>query len=361
MGYLSQLLSGKTRFGNEFIGTFIFVLVGTSVLTAISLAWQNTPTPAPTMALGITAFSLTLGWLVYLLKSPQIGHFNPAVTLLLWLRGVIPLKTAGVYIICQIFGAIAASVAVAFLYGSGGVEVRLGAIYPQTTMGAWAAFGAELIGTAIFLAGVSAAMASSTQSRLKSATLIGISFALGYSLAAGVSGGGLNPARALAPQLVAADLSGWWIYLTAPLFAAIGVSLIGGSESKSEQQAKPRQATKPAASTENSAEQKSKLEPDDTDQQQRREDEQQKLTEKAQQAIAKLREANPNTRELPSNTPKPTFYQPDDQPESTIESTSTPPEEPIRPSSANNQPKSSKGPDVRFVEFNAEDDPSDQE
>jgi aquaporin Z len=47
------------------------------------------------------------------------GHYNPAVTLGVWIRGACGTVEASFYLVAQVIGAIVASIAVAFLLGHG--------------------------------------------------------------------------------------------------------------------------------------------------------------------------------------------------------------------------------------------------
>ena len=224
MGYLPRIPSTKSNLGTELLGTFLFVLIGTSALTALNIAGQATTATA--ILVGALAFSATIGWLTYVFYRFPLPQFNPAVTTLFWLQGLQPLGRSLMILVVQMLGAVSASVVVALLYGSAGVEVRLGAPYPATLMGGWAALIAELLGTLLVLYTIHIAMNRQRLAFFNPFLLIGLGYALGYLLSAGISGGSLNPARALAPQLAAADLTGWWAYVVGPVAAAAIVGLL---------------------------------------------------------------------------------------------------------------------------------------
>lgn len=58
------------------------------------------------------------------------------------------------------------------------------------------------------------------------ATPIGLAVFLGAVVAGPFTGGSMNPARSIGPAVAAADLSGVWIYLCAPMLgAAMGMFL----------------------------------------------------------------------------------------------------------------------------------------
>ena len=98
----------------EFFGTFWLVFGGTgaAVLAASvgdsGIGW-----------LGVSlAFGLTVVTMAYAVGHISGGHFNPAVSIGLWVGGRFPARKLAVYIIAQVLGAIAAS-AVLYVVASG--------------------------------------------------------------------------------------------------------------------------------------------------------------------------------------------------------------------------------------------------
>lgn len=218
MGYITQLLSQAKPLGLEGLGTFLLVLIGTSALVTLNLSGEATT--AAFMLVTLVAFSLAYGWLIYVFYRHTSGYFNPAVTILLWLQRSISISWMASLLLVQLTGAILASIAVALLYGPPAVEVGLGAVYPSTTMGPVAAVIAELLGTACVLVGITR-LSSSNGSNAKQGLLVSVGMVIGQLLSIGVSGGALNPVRAIAPQLAAANLHDWWVYWVGPIAAAV--------------------------------------------------------------------------------------------------------------------------------------------
>ena len=120
-----RIFQGHSALANEAIGTFLFVLIGTSAITAINITGQATTSAV--MLVGSLAFAISLGWLVYTLRRTGLVHLNPVTTLYFLIQGKTSVVQALTYIVSQLFGAISASVVVALLYGTAGVETRLGA------------------------------------------------------------------------------------------------------------------------------------------------------------------------------------------------------------------------------------------
>ncbi len=273
MGYLSQLLSQSKALAVEAIGTFLLVAVGTSAITTLNVSGQGMS--APLLLLNILAFSLTFGWLVYIFNDVKTGYFNPAITIFLWLRGSFTLSAAAALVLVQLASAILASIAVALMYGTAAVVSDLGAVYPATEMGAMGAVIAEACGMVIVLAMIVKTV-DRPVSAVQRSTLLASSLAIGQLLSIGVSGGALNPARAIAPQLAIARVDDWWVYWLGPAMAVGAVWL--GQRWLVKPQAQPSQSISKATAAANDPVQ------------------QQNLQEKARQALVSLRrQAEPSS------------------------------------------------------------------
>ena len=92
----------------EFIGTFLFVLVVGMVV--IGHDPNNFMLPV--------AIGSTLMVMVYAGGHVSGGHYNPAVTLAVWLRGRCATAEVPIYWLSQILGAFAASFVVMYLKGN---------------------------------------------------------------------------------------------------------------------------------------------------------------------------------------------------------------------------------------------------
>jgi aquaporin Z len=180
----------------EFIGMFIFVLVvgmvvidpGAGILTPL-------------------AIGSTLMILVYAGGHVSGGHYNPAVTLAVWLRGRCPTKDVLPYWVAQILGAFIASMIVQYLKGD--PTVTPAEIKPVP------ALIAEFIGTfvlAYVVLNVATAKATAGNSNYGLAigfTVVVMAFALG-----GISGGAFNPAIATGITVMHIEkAANFWIYL----------------------------------------------------------------------------------------------------------------------------------------------------
>jgi aquaporin Z len=137
------------------------------------------------------------------------GHYNPAVTLAVLLRGKITLSDAIPYMIVQIFGACLASYVVLYLLNDKIPENA--SVMLNTTKGLLA----EFIGTfALAYVVLNVATAKGTSGNSFYGLAIGFTV-LTMALALGViSGGAFNPAVALGISLMKLEAwSSFWVYL----------------------------------------------------------------------------------------------------------------------------------------------------
>ena len=198
----------------EFIGTFFLVLtVGMTVIE-----------PGAAGDLAPLAIGSALMIMVYAGGHVSGGHFNPAVTVAVWLRGRCSQADVPGYIGSQITAGIVAAFVVLGLKGDPSVSARAIAVFP--------ALVAELVGTfalAYVVLNVATAKGTAGNSFYGLAigfTVMTMAFALGP-----ISGGAFNPAVAVGITVMhLAKVSNLWIYLAANFaagaLAAIAFKLI---------------------------------------------------------------------------------------------------------------------------------------
>src|SRR4030081_541456 len=182
----------------EFIGTFFLVLtIGCTVV-------GHGAGPLAPVAIG-TAL------MVMIFAGGHIsgGHFNPAVTLGVWLRGKCETKDVVPYMIFQIMGAVLAALVVKYLKGGAAVVPLQPATVP--------AFLAEFLFTfALVYVVLNGATAKGTSGNSFYGLAIGFTVLVGAFSVGNISGGAFNPAVATGISVM--GLSSWpnlWIYLVA--------------------------------------------------------------------------------------------------------------------------------------------------
>jgi len=148
------------------------------------------------------------------------GHFNPAVTLGVWLRGKCETKDVVPYMISQVIGAVLAALAVKFLKGGATVSPLQPATLP--------ALLAEFLFTfALVYVVLNTATAKGTSGNSFYGLAIGFTVLVGAFSVGNISGGAFNPAVAVGISVM--GLSAWpniWIYLVADF---VGCAVAAGA------------------------------------------------------------------------------------------------------------------------------------
>jgi aquaporin Z len=159
------------------------------------------------------------------------GHYNPAVTLAVFLRGKCDAKDVVPYFVSQLAGAAAAASLVLYLKGPDAPiqPMDLSAKIPQAIL-------AETLFTfALAFVVLNVATAKGTEGNSFYGLAIGSTVTTGAFAVGGISGGAFNPAVAVGISIM--GLSSWeniWIYLVANLvggaLAAVVFKFVNGTD-----------------------------------------------------------------------------------------------------------------------------------
>ncbi len=188
----------------EFIGTFF--LVFTICLTVTG------EVPMAPLAIGSSLMIM-----VYMGGHISGGHYNPAVSLALLLRGKMPGKDFVPYVVAQVLGAIVAAYLSSVIFG------RTIPIAPSANASVGAALLVEILFTfALALVVLNVATHPAVKGNSFYGLAIGFTIVVAAFAGGGISGGAFNPAVGTGITLVHALLGGgsfasWWLYLVGPL------------------------------------------------------------------------------------------------------------------------------------------------
>jgi aquaporin Z len=185
------------KYLTEFIGTFFLVLtVGCTVTTGVPLA---------PLAIGSALMVM-----IYAGGHVSGGHYNPAVTLAVWIRGRCDTKDVGPYMGSQVAGGVLAALVVGFLVGSP-------AAGPMDIKNIPAALLAEFLFTfALAYVVLNAATAKANAGNSFYGLAIGFTVMTGAFAVGGISGGAFNPAVAIGVGMMKlVNFSSIWIHLSA--------------------------------------------------------------------------------------------------------------------------------------------------
>ncbi len=195
---------------SEFVGTFALLFVGTGAIIV------NDSSANALTHLGVSlAFGLVIMAMIFAVGPIGGAHFNPAVTVAFWLTGSFPASKIFPYIISQLAGALLASLSLRLLLPA---HPTMGATIP--TIPPFHAFIFEVVLT-FFLMFVISNVALGSKSQGETAAIaIGGTVAFCAIFAGPLTGASMNPARSIAPAIVAGIWREQWIYLTAPFIGA---------------------------------------------------------------------------------------------------------------------------------------------
>jgi aquaporin Z len=197
----------------EFIGTFFLVL--TIGLTVVA------ETPFAPLAIGASLMIM-----VYMGGHVSGGHYNPAVSLAVMMRGKLQAAEYIPYILSQIIGALAASLVVLAILG------KTFAPAPGKAASVPGALLVEILYTfALCLVVLQSATSKGTQGNSFYGLAIGFTVTVGAFAGGAVSGGAFNPAVGIGPIIVKALAGGGsfgdlWLYIVGPLAGGAAAAAI---------------------------------------------------------------------------------------------------------------------------------------
>lgn len=207
----------------EAFGTFVLVLSGTATLLATArIGHGSVPGVLGQIAVAV-AFGFGILAAVYTVATVSGAHINPAVTFGLAAAREFPWRLVPAYCGAQLLGGILAALVNWGIFGDKlASALDLGTTQPGPGVSTIAALFAEFVITAVLLIVVlsTAVYQRAPGGAMPAGLAIGLWIGAAVFLAFPISGGSLNPARTLGPDIVSASFPSWWIYLIGPLAGA---------------------------------------------------------------------------------------------------------------------------------------------
>jgi len=212
----------------ELSGTAVLVLVGLSLVIGIFGTGSPMAQLVPSEKLRQVMTGFLFGGLGASIALSVVGkesgaHINPVVTMAFWVFRKLDSRTAIVYVLAQLGGAVIGSLPL-LAWGARGRSVAFGATLPGAGYSTQAALLGEIVTTFTM---VSLLIVFIGFRRLRPFTpgIFPILYAIMVPLEASISGTSTNPARSLGPALVSGQWQGWWIYWLGPLVGAFLATL----------------------------------------------------------------------------------------------------------------------------------------
>lgn len=203
------------KFCAELIGTFVLVFLGTGA--AVLGGGADSVVGYAAIAL---AFGLTIVASAYSVGTVSGAHLNPAVSIAMYINKRIDSKELGTYILGQLVGACLGSLALLAITGD---NSTLGQNVVADGYSLLTGFLVEVILTFIFILVILTVTSSKKGNANLAGLIIGLTLMLIHFVGIPVTGMSANPARSLAPAILAggAALSQVWIFILAPIVGGI--------------------------------------------------------------------------------------------------------------------------------------------
>ncbi|MBQ9384792.1 MAG: aquaporin [Ruminiclostridium sp.] len=210
----------------EFIGTCVLVTLGcgTAMLVGCDAA------SGCGYILTALAFGLVIVGMAYCVGNISGCHINPAVSVAVFCTGGMSLKELIFYIIAQCLGAFAGSGILSAIFTLGGVEDKTGGFGANGLAGvngsAAAGIIVEIVLTFVFVLTILGVTSKKANHGSFGGLIIGLTLTLVHILGIGLTGTSVNPARSIAPAVIAAingngqPLSELWVFIGAPIIGA---------------------------------------------------------------------------------------------------------------------------------------------
>jgi aquaporin Z len=157
---------------------------------------------------------------VYAFGKYSMAHFNPAVTIGLFLAGYTKAKALPVYFSAQAIGAFLGTFFVKYVIGD---FANLGLNYPNYSYSLSIIYGIEILAT-VFLMGVIFIVVHIKGLNKFAGLALGAIVALDVYFLGPISGASMNPIRSLSPAIIAGIPNDLWLYWSAPF---IGAAIVG--------------------------------------------------------------------------------------------------------------------------------------
>ncbi|MFQ1003046.1 MIP/aquaporin family protein [Modestobacter sp. SSW1-42] len=210
----------------ELVGTYFLVFAGTSVAVSAALGRPIAGGPADSLAVALT-FGLALVALVNALGHVSGAHLNPAVTLGLALTGKFPWRYVPAYLGAQLAGAVLASLTVWATFGDAGREgANLAATLPAPDVAPVTVLVIEALVTFFLVLTIVSVATDPRVPQSVAGLSVGFTLAVCVLIAGPLSGGAVNPARALGPMIVSGQFNGVWAYVLGPLVGGIAAAFV---------------------------------------------------------------------------------------------------------------------------------------
>ncbi|HJT76017.1 MAG TPA: aquaporin [Gemmataceae bacterium] len=203
------------RLAGECVGTFALVFAGTGAIVINDVSGGTVSHVGVALTFGLVVLAM-----IYAVGDVSGAHLNPAVTLGFLAGRRFEARWVAPYVLSQCVGAVAASLLLRVMFPS---HATLGATLPAGAD--LQSFVLEAILTWLLMFVILSVSVGSKEKGVLAGIAVGAVIAFEALFAGPISGASMNPARSLAPAVVAGRLGSLWVYLTAP-FLGTGLAVL---------------------------------------------------------------------------------------------------------------------------------------
>ena len=215
----------------EMIGPFALVFIGAgAIMTAVSNGYGD----GGTLVMVALAHGLAIGLMVAAAGHISGGHYNPAVTISLWVGGKIGLIKAIAYIIAQLTGAVIAALLLRYIYpeairdaanfGVPGIKYAHGG--DPLVIGRARGFLIEVVATFFLVYVIHGVAVDSRGAHAIAPLAIGLTITMDILMAGPLTGAAMNPSRHFGPALVQGEWKDAWNYWAGPITGGVLASIV---------------------------------------------------------------------------------------------------------------------------------------
>jgi MIP family channel proteins len=171
------------------------------------------------------AHGLTLAVLVSALGAVSGGHFNPAVTLGVWIMGRITTMRGALYLVAQLIGGLAAGLALKVVFADSWQASNIGTPALGVGITPAVAIGVEAVLTALLVLAVIGTAVDPRGPKI-GGLAIGLAVAADILVGGPLTGAAMNPARWFGPAVAAGAYADWYVWWIGPAIGAAVAALV---------------------------------------------------------------------------------------------------------------------------------------
>ena len=217
----------------EFLGTafLVFVVTGIGHFTVSKMKLEKT-TPIFVAYNGGFEGALVLTSMIYIFGKISGAHFNPAVSIPMFLREKITFQECIFYIVAQILGAFFGSILVGLCSQGNFENLSSNAFEEHSTWSYSSCFICEFLLTFVLVLAIFASTIERNNFGNLTGLIVGNTLYFLGITGNNVSGASLNPARSIAPAIITlfsgetTPIKQLWLYIVAPILGGISAGYI---------------------------------------------------------------------------------------------------------------------------------------